>query len=105
MKRIVIAAAVLFLVGAVSAFAADSGTAPKKQGMSFEERKADIVKSLDTRISFLQEEKACSQAAKNHDELKACREKHHAEMDKMREEHGHGGHMGGQGNTGGQPPR
>ena len=96
MKRVLIAAAVLSLVVVAPAFAADSGTAPKGQGMSFDERKADILKHLDTRMSDLQEEKACVQAAKNHDDLKACRQKHQAEMDQMRGEHGQGGHMGGQ---------
>ncbi|NTW65633.1 MAG: hypothetical protein HGB21_04860 [Nitrospirae bacterium] len=66
MKRAVIAAAVLSLVVAAAAFAADSEQAPKGQGMGFEERKADILKHLDTRMSSLQAEKACVQAAKNH---------------------------------------
>jgi hypothetical protein len=110
MKRVLIAAAVLSLVVAAAAFAADSGQAPKGQSMSFEERKADILKHLDTRMSFLQEETACVQAARNHDDLKACRQKHHAEMDQMRGEYGKGGHMGGPGGMGGpgymggQPP-
>ena len=114
MKRGVIAAAVLSLVVSAAAFAADSGTAPKGQGMSFEERKTDILRHLDTRISFLQGEKSCVQAAKSQDDLKICRDKHRSEMEKMRDEYGMGGHhggpggmggMGGPGGMGGQPPK
>jgi hypothetical protein len=111
MKRVLIAAAVLSLVVAAAAFAADSGQAPKGQGMSFEEQKADILKHIDARMSFLQEGKACVQAAKNSDDLKACRQKHRAEMEQMRGEYGKGGPMGGPGGMGGpgymggQPPK
>jgi hypothetical protein len=111
MKRVLIAAAVLSLVVAAAAFAADSGPAPKGQGMSFEEQKADILKHIDTRMSSLQEGKACVQAAKNQDDLRACRQKQRAEMDQMRGEYGKGGHMGGPGGMGGpgymgsQPPK
>jgi len=105
MKRVWIAVAVLSLVVAAAAFAADSGTAPQGPGKSFEEQKADILKHIDTRMSSLQEGKACVQAAKNHDDLRVCRQKHRAEMDQMRGEHGKGGHMGGPGGMGGQPPR
>lgn len=108
MKRGLIAAAVLSLVVAAAAFAAESGTVPNRQGgqgMTFEERKADVLKHLDTRMSSLQEEKACVQAAKNHDDLRACRQKHHAEMDQMRGMYGKGGHMGGPHGMGGQPSK
>lgn len=94
MKRFVIAAAVLSLVVAAAAFAADSGTAPKGPNMTFEERKAEVLKHIDTRLSSLQEEKTCVQAAKSHDDLRACRQKHHAEMDKMRGEHHEHGNRG-----------
>jgi hypothetical protein len=77
--------------------------------MSFEEQKADILKHIDTRMSSLQEGKACVQAAKNDEDLRACRQKHRAEMYQMRGEHGKGGPMGGPmggpGGMGGQPPR
>jgi Spy/CpxP family protein refolding chaperone len=90
MKRFVIAAAVLSLAVAAAAFAADSGTAPKGPNMSFEERKAEVLKHIDTRVTSLQEEKTCVQAAKTQDELRACKQKHHADMDHMRGEHGKG---------------
>ena len=56
--------------------------------MTFEERQAEVLKHIDTRLSSLQEEKTCVQAAKSHDDLRACRQKHHAEMDHMRGEYG-----------------
>jgi hypothetical protein len=105
MKRIVIAVAVLSLIVAAASFAADSGSAPKGAGMSFDERKAEVLKNLDSRMSFLQEEKACVQTAKNHDDLRACRQKHRVEMDQMRGEYSKGGHMGGPGGMGNQPPK
>ena len=101
MKRVVIAvAAVVSLVFAVSAFAADiqpsAGTAP-----NFEQMKADHLKMLDDRINGLQEERACAQAAKNQDELRACRSKHKAEMKEHRDEMKK---KGGPGGPGGQVP-
>jgi hypothetical protein len=95
MKRAVIAvAAVLSLVFAVPAFAVEgirpsTGTVP-----DFEQMKADHLKRLDDRINSLQEEKACAQAAKNQDDLRACRPKYKAEMRKR----------GGTGGPGGQVP-
>jgi len=94
MRKYVIAAAVLSLVVAAAAFAADSGAAPKGPNMTFEERQAEVLKHIDTRVSSLQEKRVCVQAAKNHDDLRACKQKHHAEMEKMRgehHEHGKGG--------------
>jgi hypothetical protein len=105
MRGVLIAAAVLSLVVATAAFAAESGQAPKGQGESFEEWKADILKHLDTRMSSLQEEKTCVQAAKNHDDLRGCRQKHHTEMGRIRGEYGKGGHRGGPGGMGGQTPK
>jgi hypothetical protein len=96
MKRAVIAvAAVLSLIFAGLAFAVEgiqpsAGTAP-----TFEQMKADHLKKLDDRINSLQLEKACAQAAKDQDEMRACRSKHKAEMqghgDDMRQRGGHGG--------------
>jgi len=89
-KRLVAGAAVVSLMFAGLALAADgvqpsAGTAP-----SFEQMKADHIKKLDARIQSLQDEKVCAQAAKNPDEMKACWAKHHAEMK------GHGREMKGQ---------
>ncbi len=89
MKRAVIAAAaVLSLVFALTAFAAEDVQPPKETGINFEQMKADHLKKLDVRINSLQEEKTCVQAAKNLEDLMTCRSKHKAEMkgkpDKMR---------------------
>jgi len=60
-KAIVVAAISLALAG--SAFAADAG-----KSENFDHKKAQVLKLLD-------EAKTCVQAAKNHDDFKACREK------------------------------
>jgi hypothetical protein len=78
------------------------GSQPTKEtGPKFDQMKADHLKILDERMNSLQQEKACVQAAKNKDDLRACRSKHKAEMkvhrDDMRKRIGPGG-------TGGQIP-
>ncbi|HMK49458.1 MAG TPA: hypothetical protein VK435_05355 [Thermodesulfovibrionales bacterium] len=104
MKRVLVAVAVaVSLVFAVAAFGAD-GTAPAKAaGMSFEEKKAFHLKKLDERIKSLQDERVCAEAAQTPDALKACWQKHRAEMKE------HRGPMKGKGGPGwqgdqGQPP-
>jgi len=83
--------AVIFAgVCAIPAFAADNGNRPQGpgqgqgpgggQGQNYEQRKAEILKHIDQKIARNQEEKGCVQAAKSHDDLKACREKFRAEM-------------------------
>ena len=79
MKTVMIAMAVSILFAA-PAFAADDAPQFKGPGPSFEQRKSDILKHIDERIARNQEEKTCVQAAKNHDDLKACREKFKAEV-------------------------
>ncbi len=74
MKNAMIAAAVLLLALAASAFAADVKQPPNPSGQTFEQRQAQILKMFDERIAGLQEGKTCVQAAKNDDELRACRE-------------------------------
>jgi hypothetical protein len=88
-SAVIAAAAMLSMIFAGLTFAVDdiqpaAGTAP-----NFEQMKADHLKKLDDRINSLQEEKACAQAAKNPDEMKACRLKHWGEMK------GHGHEMRG----------
>ena len=102
MKRAVIAAVtVLSLIFAGLSFAVE-GIQPSAETVpNFEQMKADHLQRLDDRINSLQEEKACIQAAKNQDDLTACRSKHKAEMK------GHGDQMGkrgGHGGPGGQVP-
>jgi len=103
MKRALISAAVLSLAFAVPAFAADQ---PQKAPVpTFEQRQANILKMIDERITSLQEGKTCIQAAKNDDDLKACRQKNMAEMrekhGEMRQQRGMGGPMGPGGGQGG----
>ena len=92
MKRAaIVAAVVLSLVFAASAFAIE-GSEPAP---NFEQIKADHLKKLDDRMTSLQKEKVCVEAAKNQDDLRACRSKHKAEMT------GHGDQMGKRGGHGG----
>ena len=85
MKKAAIAVAIsLALAG--SAFAVDGGQSQNGPGPNFDQRKTDILKMLDERASRIQEEKNCVQAAKNHEDLKACREKQREKMEKMRQE-------------------
>jgi hypothetical protein len=75
-KRAVITAVILSMVFAAAAFAAESNEPPQGPAPSFEQRKAEVLEFLDQRITRQQQEKACVEAAKNPDELKACREKY-----------------------------
>jgi hypothetical protein len=102
MKRAVIAlVAALSLVLAVSAFAIEGTQPPKETVPNFEQMKADHLKKLEERITSLQQEKTCVQAAKNQDDLIACRSKHKAEMKEHRDEMRK---RGGPGGPGGQVP-
>ena len=98
MKRAFIAAALLSLAFAVSVFADDSGQPPQGQAPNFEQKQAEILKNIDTRIAGLQDDRVCVKAAKNHDDLKVCRDKQMAEMEKRRAE------MAGHAPGGGQAP-
>ncbi len=98
MKRVVIAvAAVLSLVFAVPAFAIEGSQPPEETVLNFEQMRDDHLKKLDERMNSLQQEKTCVQAAKNQDDLRACRAKHRAEMKKYRDEMRKGGGPGWQG--------
>ena len=87
MKRTFIAAAVLSLAFAVPVFAADYGQPQQGQTMNFDQKKAEILKMIDARATGIQDQRSCVQAAKNHDDLKVCRDKAMAEM----KGHGSGG--------------
>jgi hypothetical protein len=94
MKRTFIAAAVLSLLFAVPVFAAEGVQPQTGQAPTFEQKQAEILKNIDTRAAGLQDERSCVQAAKNLDDLKVCRDKQMAEMEKRRSEmkmHGPGG--------------
>ena len=83
MKKAMIAAIISLLIVA-PVFADNSVQQPKGPGPNFEQVKADILKRIDERIARNQEEKSCAQAAKNHEDLKACREKFKEEMKAQR---------------------
>ena len=107
MKKTLIAAALLSLAFAVPTFAVEGNQPPTAPGQTFEQRQAHILKLIDERIISLQEGKACVQAAKNDNDLKACREKHMSEMKEKRGEMRHergmmGGSQGGMGGPQGQ---
>jgi len=109
-KALAITMAILFALTITSVtFATEEKVAPPIEGIqpmkgtapNFEQMKADHLKKLDERINSLQQEKACVQAAKNQDELRACRSKHRAEMEKHRDDMRQGVGPGG---PGGQIP-
>jgi len=107
MKKTLIAAALLSLAFAVPTFAVEGGRPPTAPGQTFEQRQSHILKMIDERIISLQEGKECVQAAKNDNDLKACREKHMSEMKEKRGEMRHergmmGGSQGGKGGPQGQ---
>jgi len=83
-KAAIVVAISLALAGA--AFAVDAGQYQNGPGPDFDQRKTEILKMLDERASRIQEEKDCVQAAKNHEDLKVCREKQREKMEKMRQE-------------------
>lgn len=100
MRRAVIAVA-LVLVFALPVFAVDVSKTPAGTAPTFDQMKADRMKKIDERMTSLQEEKACVQAAKTQDDLKACWVKH---KDEMKEHRGDMKMKGGPGGPGGQMP-
>lgn len=72
------ALAVTIMFGGI-AIAADAPV-QARPAANFEQRKADHLKRVDERIAHLQEERACIQAAANHDALKACHDKFRSEI-------------------------
>ncbi|MBI3812595.1 MAG: hypothetical protein HY283_10425 [Nitrospirae bacterium] len=84
MKRTVIAAIVLLLAFAAPVIAVEGDQPPKGPGLNFDQRKAQFLKMFDERIANIESTKTCVQAAKNHEEIKACLENRKAEMQKNR---------------------
>jgi hypothetical protein len=107
MKRALVTTIVILFALTITSviFASEEKVAPpiegsqptKETGPNFEQMKADHLKILDERMNSLQQEKTCVQAAKNKDDLRACRSKHKAEMkehrDDMRKRIGPGGQI------------
>lgn len=84
MKTAIILASGVLLF-AVSSFAIEDAPPPKGPGPNFEQHKADIIKRIDGRIARNQEEKSCIQAARNLEDVKACRDKFRAEIQEQRQ--------------------
>jgi hypothetical protein len=80
MKTAFIAVAVSILFAA-PVVAADNAPQPKEAKPKFEKHKAEVIKRIDARIKFRQDEKACVQAAKNHEAVQACRDKFKNEIE------------------------
>jgi hypothetical protein len=98
MKRAFITAAVLSFAFTVPSFASN-GYQQQGQAPDFEQKQAEILKHIDARAERLQEERSCVQAAKSFEDLKTCRDKQMAEMEKRRsemKEHGPGDGQGPQ---------
>lgn len=64
----------LIFIGSV-AFAADNAVAKKDGKEGFEQKKAEVLSHIDERIARLQHERECVNGTKNHEDLKACKEK------------------------------
>jgi len=84
MKRTLIASAILSFMFAIPAFADQNGQ-QNEPTATFEQKQARILKMFDDRINNLQEAKTCVEAAKNGDDLRACRNKY---MKMMGDRHG-----------------
>ena len=69
-----------FILAVSTAFAADTPPQGKGPGQNFDKMKSEVISRINARISRNQEELSCVQAAKDHADLKACREKFMGEM-------------------------
>lgn len=86
MKKMIISSAVLFtFLSAAGSFGADTPTPSNAPDQNFDQKKAGIIKHIDKRIQSLQKEKACIESAKNHEDVKACREKFKEEMEEAKD--------------------
>lgn len=86
MNRIAIAATILALAFASPVFASDVSQQPAGPGPDFKQRKAEMLKNLDERISGLQREKKCIQSANSPEDVRACRDKVRDARQKDREQ-------------------
>ena len=75
----------------------DGSQQPNGSAISFDQRKADILKMFDQRIADFQENRSCVQAAQTNDDLKTCRDKEQAAMELRRKSMGMQGGSGGPG--------
>jgi hypothetical protein len=79
-------AAAFSLIFAGLAFAVEGMQPSEGKAPTFEQMKAHQLKRLDDMINSLQKGKACSEAAKNQEDLRACRPKHKTEKKNHRGE-------------------
>ena len=86
MKKGVIIAAVLSLAFLATASAIESDQTSKGPDHKFEMEKAEILNMLDVRMTNIQENKACIEAAKNHSDLRLCMEKRRVALRKKFQE-------------------
>lgn len=63
-----------------------SAFAEENKPSKFEEIKPQIIAHIDQRISMLQAQKSCIQAATSKEQIKACHAAHKDSVKKMREE-------------------
>lgn len=75
MKTALIAALIAGCFAATS-FAADTTTGMKGQGLSIDQKKAEITQHIQERIANSQAELTCIQAAQTDDALRTCKEKY-----------------------------
>lgn len=75
-KLMVIFLVVIFASGAsILAYAQSPEGAKPQEKMSIEQRKANLISSIDERINMLQEVRTCVSAAQTPEDLRKCREK------------------------------
>ena len=86
-KLMVILIGVVFILGIfILVYAQSPEGAKPQEKISFEQRKANIISSIDQRINRLQELKTCVSAAQTQDDLRRCREKFKEERKEFWEE-------------------
>jgi|APFre7841882654_1041346.scaffolds.fasta_scaffold255285_2 hypothetical protein len=75
-KLMVIFLVVIFASGvSILAYAQSPEGAKPQEKISIEQRKANLISSIDERINMLQEVRTCVSAAQTPEDLRKCREK------------------------------
>jgi hypothetical protein len=74
MREVTLAALILLCL-AIPAVATDVGGQPQaRPSQDFQQAKAGILKRIDERLARIQQERACVEAARSHEDARACRE-------------------------------
>lgn len=79
MKKLLVTGLCLF---SLAAFADNH---EEGEGKTFEEKKANMLQQIDSKIAHMNEMKSCVSAAADKDALKACREKMKEHREDMKE--------------------